>query len=180
MTSFISPSLFIFVFLSLVISDATTHSDIILKTCKQCSDSSPNVNYTLCVSSLQSVPKSHRSNLRGLGVISVELSITNAKQVRSKVKNLLKANPEDQFVKSSLETCLGLYTDAISGLMDSVKAIKSGHYDDANTWISSAVDAPGTCDDSFAEGNLNSPLVVEDKGFFQLAVISLGITALLQ
>lgn len=179
MRSFISAFLFLLFLLRYLSPAAAGRPDIILKTCKRCSDSSPNVNYSLCVASLKSVPRSHRSDLRGLGLISVKLAAASAKHARSKVKKLLKAKPRSHYTKSCLKACLELYKDAISMLKASAGAIKSGHYDDANIWISSAVDAPGSCEDGFGEGGVKSPMVKEDKDLFQLAVIALAMTALL-
>lgn len=156
-----------------------THPDIIPDTCKRCAKGDPNLNYTLCVESLASVPKSHHSDERGLAMVAVKLSKAKMKHAKSMVKKLLKAEPMERYMKSCLLTCKGIYSDSISNLRDSLKAIKSGQYKDANIKISGAVDAPGNCEDSFQDGDIQSPLTEENKEVFGLAVVALDITALL-
>lgn len=46
---------------------------IIYTTCKQCAEKSSIFNYTFCVTSLQSVPLSHATNLQGLALVAMEL-----------------------------------------------------------------------------------------------------------
>ncbi|XP_008788715.2 putative invertase inhibitor [Phoenix dactylifera] len=180
-TSFLLSLFFFFLLLNQTNSPmvAATHPDIILKTCKRCAKGDPNLNYTLCVESLASVPKSHHSDVRGLAIVAVKLSKAKTMHAKSMVKKLLKAKPMEGYMKNCLLTCTDVYSDSISDLKDSMKAIKSGQYKDANIRISSAVDAPGNCEDSFQDGNIKSPLMEENKDVFGLAVIALGITALL-
>ncbi|KAJ6801125.1 putative invertase inhibitor [Iris pallida] len=156
------------------------HPDIVQDTCKKCS--SPDANYTLCVDSFDSIPRSHRADLRGLGVIAAKLGARNAKLVRSKVRTMLKSHPKDGagYLTSCLETCLELYSDSVSGLKDSATAIRGGRYDYANVAISAAVDAPGECEDGFSEGGIDSLLTEENHEFFGHAVIALDVTAMLQ
>ncbi|KAH7668658.1 Pectinesterase protein [Dioscorea alata] len=154
--------------------------DIVSETCKRCADGDPNVSFNLCNNSLSSVPKSHKSDLRGLALISLKLSIKNATHVKSQVKKLLKATPaNDTYMRSCLESCEELYSDAISALRDSVKAIKAKRFDDAITYLSSVVDDPQTCEDGFSEGGIVSPLGKEDDNFFGLSAISLSMSSLL-
>nr|XP_010934889.2 putative invertase inhibitor [Elaeis guineensis] len=178
---FLSLFFFFFLFLNPTNSPmvAATHPDIILETCRRCAKGDPNLNYALCVESLASVPKSHHSDVRGLAIVAVKLSKAKMKHAKSMVKKLLKAKPMGRYMKNCLLTCKDIYSDSISNLKDSLKAIKSGQYKDANIQISGAVDAPGNCEDSFQDGNIKSPLIGENKDLFGLAVIALGITALL-
>lgn len=75
---------------------------------------------------------------------------------------------------------MDVYTDAMSSLKDSVKAIRGARYEDANILISSVLDTPGSCEDGFTEGGVESPLSEVDEAFFGLVAIDLGIVALLQ
>ncbi|XP_073013097.1 pectinesterase inhibitor 12-like [Typha latifolia] len=100
-------------------------------------------------------------------------------RAKSEVRKILKAETMNHYVKSCLETCRNLYSDCISTLADSIKAIKSGRYEDAKIWISSAVDAPGTCEDGFKEGSLKSPLTKDNGALFNLTAIALAVTSLL-
>lgn len=167
-------------------SPATGHLDIVRKTCKKCSSGDPNVNYTLCVDSLNSIPKSHHASLKGLGVISTKLVLSKASPIKSKIKRLLKddaahhSSNTSARIRSCLKTCHELYSDSVPTLKDAARAIRARRYDDANVGLSSVVDAPGTCEDGFAEAKVASPLTEENREFFGRAVIALSITALLQ
>ncbi|XP_072980145.1 putative invertase inhibitor [Typha angustifolia] len=152
---------------------------IIIDTCHRCEKADPNVNYTLCVASLASVPKSGQINLKKLAIASVEIAKANMTRAKSEVRKILKDETMNRYVKSCLETCRNLYSDCISTLADSIKAIKSGRYEDAKIWISSAVDAPGTCEDGFKEGSLKSPLTKDNGALFNLTAIALAVTSLL-
>ncbi|XP_009408110.2 putative invertase inhibitor [Musa acuminata AAA Group] len=178
------PSVFLFLLLVFLIvlhqsmaAAAHHHHSIVSETCKHSANGDPNVNYTFCVESLQSVSKSKHADLRGLAIISARLAKADAKHAKSRVKTLLKAKKMSRYRKSCLQTCRELYSDAMASLRDSVKLIKAGRYGDANVYISSAVDAPGECEDSFKEGSIKSPLVKENHDLFQLAVIALSITS---
>ncbi|RWW77266.1 hypothetical protein BHE74_00014577 [Ensete ventricosum] len=126
---------------------------------------------------LRSVSKSKRADLRGLAIISLKLAKANATHAKSRVKALLKEKLLSTYRKSCLQTCRELYSDAASSFRNSVKPIKSGRYADAKVYISSAVDAPGECEDSFQEGDITSPLTKVNYDLFQLAVIALAITS---
>ncbi|XP_065005488.1 putative invertase inhibitor [Musa acuminata AAA Group] len=156
---------------------AATHPDIVDETCRRIADDDPNVNYTFCTQALRSVSKSKRADLRGLAIISLKLAKTNATHAKSRVKALLKEKQLSTYRKSCLQTCRELYSDAASSFRNSVKQIKSGRYADAKVYISSAVDAPGECEDSFQEGDITSPLTKVNYDLFQLAVIALAITS---
>ncbi|XP_072993755.1 putative invertase inhibitor [Typha latifolia] len=99
--------------------------------------------------------------------------------IKKEVKKLLKAKPLERYTQSCLETCRDLYSSSITDLKNSVEAIKAGGYEDAKTWMSSAVDAPGTCEDGFQDGGIRSPIAEENDELFQLTVIALAITSLL-
>ncbi|CAL9112349.1 unnamed protein product, partial [Musa textilis] len=156
---------------------AATHPDIADETCRRIADDDPNVNYTFCTQALRSVSKSKRADLRGLAIISLKLAKANATHAKSRVKALLKEKQLSTYRKSCLQTCRELYSDAASSFRNSVKQIKSGRYADAKVYMSSAVDAPGECEDSFQEGDITSPLTKVNYDLFQLAVIALAITS---
>ncbi|WOK94941.1 invertase inhibitor [Canna indica] len=158
---------------------ATAQPDIVDETCNQTASDDPNVNYTLCVDSLRSVPRSKHADLRGLAIISLRLAKANATHAKSLAKALLKAEKATMsgYEKSCLETCRDLYGEAVSSLKSTVRMIKAERYVDAKVYASSAVDAPGGCEDGFQEGGIASPLAEENDYLFQLAVIALAITS---
>lgn len=165
----------------------TTHhpANIVVDTCKKCSSSDPNVNYTVCIDFFHSNPKSYKSDLKGLGVIAAELAKTKAAKIRSTVRSLLKKHPRPlgrpvDKTKPGLEDCLEFYEDAVSSLSDSAKAIKEGRYDDANLQISAALDDPDTCEQGFTDLKVKSPLTKVNDEFSGYVVIALGVTAMLE
>ncbi|XP_010274597.1 PREDICTED: putative invertase inhibitor [Nelumbo nucifera] len=152
-------------------------ADLIQETCKKSAQKDPNINYKFCVTSLEAVPKSHNAmSLKSLARISIKLAKTNATRTRSYVKKLSKSktlNPRD---KPPLTDCLELYSDAVDSLKAAVKAFKSKDYSKANVEVSSAMDAPSTCEEGFQEtkGGV-SPLTKRNKDMFQLCAIALSI-----
>ncbi|OUZ99185.1 Pectinesterase inhibitor domain [Macleaya cordata] len=156
--------------------------DIISDTCQKAAASDPNLKYDFCVSSLQANPKSKTADLLGLGVISMELSSSNATYISSYIGKLLKdGQGVDPKAKKYLQDCLELYSDAIVDVQDAIKALNARDFMQANTQMSAAMDASTTCEEGFKEEKgLVSPLAKEDNDFFQLTAISLAITNLVK
>lgn len=157
------------------------HPDIVLRTCHHSAATDPNVNYTLCVDSLGSSPKSKRADLRGLALLSLRLAKAEAKRAKARAKAALREVDDggDRYLESCLATCRELYAGAAMGLGESIKMVKQGKYGDANVRVSGSVDAPGACEGGFKEGGRASPLWKENHRLFQLAVIALSITSMI-
>ncbi|OVA02471.1 Pectinesterase inhibitor domain [Macleaya cordata] len=180
--SLISCFLFLLLLLLLFNAGGVNGTDITNETCTKAADSDPNLNYNFCLSSLQSNPKSLTSDLQGLGVISMELCLSNGTNINSHIGKLL----EGQIIEVNpsaikyLKDCLELYTDAIYDTQDAIKAFEANDYSSANIKMSSVMDASTNCEDGFKEEghNLVSPLEKENSDFFQLTAISLAITNL--
>nr|UPU96047.1 daylily invertase inhibitor [Hemerocallis fulva] len=83
-------------------------------------------------------------------------------------------------MKPCLKDCLQLYSMSVSRLSDSANAINDGRYDDANVWISSALDTSFTCEGGFKELKVKSPLTKENDEFTSHVSIALAITAMLE
>lgn len=155
-------------------------SDIVEQSCMQAAKGDPNLDYNFCVASLKSNPKSQNAtSLEELVFISVEQSLSNATKIFvPKVLDLLKGKNIDKFKKNCLESCLELYNDSISSLNDAVKDVNSKDFEKANLDLSSALDAPSTCEDGFKEKTgAVSPLTTENNVFSQLNLIPLAFTA---
>ncbi|GMI95721.1 hypothetical protein like AT5G46940 [Hibiscus trionum] len=168
----------------LLISTSTSHgltantSSLIRKTCKKCAQTDPNLSYNFCVTSLQAAPNSHcANNLRQLGRISIKLLGRNLTNSRSYIKELLTKNKRmEPFVRSCLQDCLDLYSDAILTGRQAIQDYKAKRYDDSNIDVSSIMDAATTCEDGFREKEgVVSPLTKRNNDTFQLSAISLSI-----
>ncbi|XP_047315016.1 putative invertase inhibitor [Impatiens glandulifera] len=170
------------VLLSLLLSTITTAQNLIEKTCKQSSETNPNIKYGFCSSSLQAAPASRCAALRGLGSIAIRLVRYNLTDTRCETKMLLKNNlTMDPFVKSCLMDCFDLYSDAMLSVKQAMKSFNFQRYDDANIQISSIMDAASTCEDGFKERKgLVSPLKKRNDDAFALSAIVLSIMNLLQ
>ncbi|KAI3741702.1 hypothetical protein L1987_59376 [Smallanthus sonchifolius] len=122
-------------------------------TCKTSSQQDPNVKLPFCTTSLQAAPASHCADLKGLGMMSIRLTRYNITDTRCYIKQLLKNNTKklDPYVKSCLDDCFELYSDAISGIKQAMKSYSSKRFFDANVQISSVMDATTTCEDGFKE-----------------------------
>ncbi|KAK1326756.1 hypothetical protein QJS10_CPA01g02864 [Acorus calamus] len=151
-------------------------ANLIRDTCKTGARADPNIKYDFCVRSLESDPRSHNAHdLHGLCEASIDLTIRNATRARARAQELMK-KARESVARACLSDCMDLYADAVSKLRDSEKAIRSKRYGDANVWISSAMDAPTTCEDGFREESLRSPLSRENSDVFGLSAITLAIT----
>lgn len=153
------------------------HPDIVRRTCHHSVATDPNVNYTLCVESLGSSPKSKRADLRVLALLSLRLAKAEAKRAKALAKAALREvdDGRDRYLESCLGTCRELYAGAAMGLGESIELVKQGKYGDSNVRVSGS----GACEGGFKEGGRASPLWKENHQFFQLAVIALSITSII-
>ncbi|KAL5724307.1 hypothetical protein ACHQM5_007584 [Ranunculus cassubicifolius] len=150
------------------------------KTCAKIVQGDPyNVKFDFCVTSLQVVPENHRTSLRELGNVSLNLTKSNASHTLGYINNLLKRNMKPD-MKSCLTSCQELYANSISSLNEAMNCVGNQHFDDANIQVTAAMDAPTTCEDGFREGKGTvSPLSKRNSDAFQLGAISLTIINML-
>ncbi|PIA61577.1 hypothetical protein AQUCO_00300830v1 [Aquilegia coerulea] len=154
--------------------------DTLTDTCKKLSDSDPkNLSTEFCVTTLQVNPDSMTADLHGLGVISLNLAIANATYVKSQFQKVLdeQKKPGGNIeLSKSCEVCVEAYSLGLSSLNDAVSSFESKLYYDSNIAMSAVYDSPGTCEDTFKELKLTSPLAKENSNFLQLCAIPLAIT----
>lgn len=177
MANFVSRS-FVLVFLtSLVYVPHFINASSVTDACTKAAARSPTINRDFCVASLQANPKSGSANFVGLAQIATELTSKNATNTKAKIQNLLTnpGNGNDNNIKPELSTCLDLYSEMIDHLSDAASAISSLRYDDAQTYLSAALDAPGDCEDAFSEKGASSVLSKEDANAKQLSAIALAL-----
>jgi pectinesterase inhibitor-like protein len=143
--------------------------------CTKAATSSPNINRDFCVASLQADQKSGSANIVGFAQIATGLTSKNATSTKAKVQNLV-ANPGNgkNNIKRELSTCLDLYSE-IDHLSDAASAISSFRYDDAKTYLSAALDAPGDCEDVFSKKGTSSVLSKENANARQLSAIAVAL-----
>ncbi|KAK1420430.1 hypothetical protein QVD17_22015 [Tagetes erecta] len=157
--------------------------DLIYNTCKTSSQQDPNVKLQFCTTSLQAAAASHCADLKGLGMMSIRLTRYNITDTRCYIKQLLKNNTNklDPYVKSCLNDCFELYSDAIPGIKQAMESYNSKRFFDANVQISSVMEAATTCEDGFKEKKgVVSPLTKRNDATFELSAIALSIMNILQ
>ncbi|RVX00229.1 putative invertase inhibitor [Vitis vinifera] len=114
---------------------------LIHQTCTRIADNDPNVSYNLCVMSLESNPMSASASLEELGVIAVELALSNATYINWYISNkLLQEKGFDPYAEACLKDCHELYSDAIPELKDVLDDFKDKDYYKANIELSAAME----------------------------------------
>lgn len=123
--------------------------DLVTKACDQ------TMYFKLCVSSLRSDPRTNQtSDLKGLAVIALDLSITKANQSLSYAQRLLlfqSSSNYTQYEKECLSDCSQELSEAVENLQDSTQALMNGTLNNVNDFVSSAMTDSQTCDDCFKE-----------------------------
>ncbi|XP_061993365.1 cell wall / vacuolar inhibitor of fructosidase 1-like [Rosa rugosa] len=136
---------------------------LIDETCQK----TPNPN--LCVSSLKSDPRSSDADVKGLGVIMVDVVKAKAIIGQNKAQELLKQSPGDL----RLKVCSGDY-DRISNhhVPNALLAFKKDAPDIAEEDMSEAAEEARACESSFSGG---SPLTDVNNVLADVAAITAAI-----
>lgn len=82
--------------------------------------------------------------------------------------------------KRIFQVCYEVYDDALSNLVTSMKNLKAKSRADLNINLSAALSDFVTCDDSFAEAGVTSPLARVNRRLNQLASNCLALASLLK
>lgn len=161
-------------------SSNVTSLDILNQTCRTCADRSTVFSYDVCLTSLQTIPICHATNLQGLALIAMELALENATASISTINKLVTSGTLGPFELACLEDCLKLYSSAVVTLIDATGAFLIGQYGVANVWVSAVMEATTTCEEGFSEREeTECPLKKENYNLFQLCDIALCIINLL-
>ncbi|KAB2067176.1 hypothetical protein ES319_A09G209000v1 [Gossypium barbadense] len=176
--------LFLFLFLwtpyDEISATRTFSVDLINKTCKTCSDKSTVFNYTFCSASLQEIPVSRTTNLQGLAIVAMELTLQNATHTLSVIKELRRNETWGHpFASACLRDCDVLYSDGVITLVDAVAAFLEGKYGSAGAWLTAVMDGATTCEEGFGDMEEASPLTEQNYSVFQLCDVALCIVNLL-
>lgn len=155
-------------------SNLSYADDLIARVC------SKTQNQQLCFQTLKSFPGADKADLKGLGRISITISLADAQSTHSLLVSLSQQAGPDKKLKDRFDTCVENYQDTIDSLNSAVKALGSGDIPTFRTVVSAALDGPGTCDDSF-EGPPAAPnkLVEANKKSEGLIGIVLAVGAIL-
>ncbi|CAL0313683.1 unnamed protein product [Lupinus luteus] len=156
---------------------SSNDSNLIPQSCKEASNSSPTLNYDICVSTLEAniSKKNPPTKFEDLVGISIEITKTNGTNIIANILKLLNNQTFSQYTKACLKDCSSLYEYSISTLNDAIVAFKSKDFDTANLKLSAALDTSVTCEDQFKLKNGEvSLLTKENNVYFQLNAISLA------
>ena len=158
------------------LSEGVNGLDLIKGTCRRIAKTNPKLYYPDCVRSFYANTQSKNADLAGLGVISTELAMSNAKFAKLYAKNVLKAEQNATHVKP-LKECLEGYADVIPQLQEVKDAFLAKDYATANTKMSAAMDSASDCQDGLAESGVTvTSLTKKNNDFAQLASITLAIS----
>ncbi|KAF3336054.1 putative invertase inhibitor [Carex littledalei] len=133
-----------------------------------------------CFTAFAADSRSRTADYNFLALISLNLTISNATDVRSNINSLLTSTtfssttPSSEPVRKGLQTCLKLYDDVISSLRWSAQSVSAGRYDGAKPVVEQAVGVPASCD---AMPGLQ--LSKKNDGFSRIALLSEAVVSYL-
>lgn len=134
-------------------------------------------NYQLCISTVQSDPRSVEADIAGLGLVIVDAINQKALAAVEIINQMKRSNPEYSL---PLFECSILYNailkadvpEAIAGLRKGVPKFAENGMEDA------AVEVRG-CEESFRQANVVSPLDEMNQTIYELSVVAKSIIKLL-
>lgn len=126
--------------------------------------------YDLCVTSLNSDPRSSTADVAGLGVIMADVVKAKATDSLNKINELLTQRPGDKL----LANCVDYYHTVTEGDVPLAKdAFASGNPKLADQGMSDAGNVIDLCESQFSEGS--SPLTDKNKAAHDVAAVGAGI-----
>ncbi|XP_042467589.1 pectinesterase inhibitor-like [Zingiber officinale] len=107
-----------------------------------------------CLKALGDDPRSATADLRGLGLISLELSVASAKAISSDYAQQRRDPSHDASGKNWLDSCLLLYQHNLPPLLDySHKFLESGSPEVGRGLLTQAGQVATVCDGGMKEGD---------------------------
>lgn len=144
-------------------------NDLIENTCKN------TPNYQLCVSTLQSDPRSFDTDVYGLGLVLVDAVKAKATFTVDSIKKLKGSNPE--FILPLIE-CSILYNAILKAdIPEAIEALRKGVPKFAENGMIDAALEVQICENSFKQSN--SPLTRMNKDVYDLSVVAKSIIRML-
>lgn len=161
-----------------------TGNKLVRDTCKLISQDTSNVKYDFCKTSLQAAwERYYYPNLEALGSVSLTLVKNSVTDTRSYIiEYQIKAwknNSSQPHVRTRLQDCFKLHSDAIDDLEKAVKSYKSQKYTEVREEATAALAFLTTCEERFKNRGLVSPLTKRYNKAVQLTAIALHILSML-
>lgn len=142
--------------------------DLINKTCKKTPD------YNLCVSSLQSNPKSLDADVQGLADIMAKITLSNATDTLSYIRKQVNQT-EDPKLEQSLAYCAEVYIPVVQYILtQAINALNMGGYGFAKYGMLDAADEVDSC-----TGSKKSPLAGRKQLVLDLCGVTVAIINIL-
>ncbi|XP_047339878.1 pectinesterase inhibitor-like [Impatiens glandulifera] len=143
-------------------------NSLVSETCSQTQ------NPSLCNQVLGSAPGASTTDLKGLGYISINIALTNAKQTSPYIASLVNQST-DLTLRDRYQNCVENYASAIDALNNSKMFLDKGDIPSLQTFASTAFDGPDTCCDNF-EGPPVAPDQLNDANEKLEGLISIVLT----
>ncbi|XP_077217824.1 pectinesterase inhibitor 28-like [Tasmannia lanceolata] len=149
-------------------------TDLIQQTCNKTD------YYDLCVSSLESDPRSSNGDLAVFATIFLKLATSNAKGTITQISTLVNGTNDEQLKGRLLSACGPMYGIVKEYLKGAVLSMESKQYIDVNGWLYSAENQIQNCERSFTRPPpLESPIKGRSEVFENLCSIAHVILHLL-
>ncbi|CAL5415289.1 unnamed protein product [Camellia sinensis] len=148
--------------------------DLIRQTCKRTN------NFNLCVTSLNSDPRSLNADVKGLARISLQQLLTKTNQTLQNVGNLFK-DTRDPIMFRLLGNCIIEYNRAVTDyLPGAISALDSNNYGASKQGADDTATSATTCGDQFIIRGLPKVSVsTQSKQLQGLAMVASGIISTL-
>ncbi|KAF4354318.1 hypothetical protein G4B88_007447, partial [Cannabis sativa] len=167
----------VWTFISLVESLALPNKldDLIESTCKQ------TPNYNLCISSLQSDPRSSKAtNVEGLGLVMVDVVKSKAQATLDRINQLLKQQKSSSTstgtttstLKQALDHCALNYGAILNGdIPQATEAFTKGDFKFAQQGSDDAANEANLCENEFTPSG-SSPITQMNKDVHDVALVT--------
>ncbi|XP_058092129.1 cell wall / vacuolar inhibitor of fructosidase 1-like [Magnolia sinica] len=133
-------------------------------------------DYAFCIQSLDSKHRTSTANLTGLGRISLDVALYNAKETFTYISELVN-NVTDPTISVPVGRCFSLYQTTISYILSATTNFEMKSYEMVKLLLSERGNNPKACEAEFK--NVKSPLTRRNKDMSKLIVIAEVIAGLL-
>ncbi|XP_058077330.1 cell wall / vacuolar inhibitor of fructosidase 2-like [Magnolia sinica] len=157
-------------------SAAYNSTDLIQTTCNKTND------YQLCISSLESDPRSSTADLNIFAKIMIELTLSNVTDTYSFIAKLINDTEIDHVLKICLYDCSAVYDIGVNYLKDALTYLDLKAYIEVAKLVGSAGGEGVECDNMFKKPPVPkspSPLTYRNEILEKLCSISKVIVSLL-
>ncbi|PIA43268.1 hypothetical protein AQUCO_02000594v1 [Aquilegia coerulea] len=156
--------------------DVSDGEDLVVTTCNH------TLYSKLCLSSLQSDPRSPTADVKGLAIVALDICNAHGAHMISHVNELKsqKNTTYPPYIFSCLDDCINEYQEATGNLKEAAEALENKSYSSVNAFTTAAMTDSDSCEDGCSDNlEYKSPLTLKNQHFFQLCSNALAITNLL-